>query len=361
MEPATQALLGAATAELVAGRTLRGRALGWGAAIGMSPDLDVLLGSLHGGYGEWLYHRGTTHSLWFGFVAGPIVGWLLWRWRDFGNTETLPGWIRVAIIALLTHPLLDGFTPYGTQFFAPFVRDRFAWNGVAIVDPFYSTILAAGVVCAAVRSIDPLWRRRGLVLGLAVSTLYLFVGLAVNQRIEGDLRRLIGAESTGIERVRAYPTIFQPWLRSFVVSTPEATYVGLHSWQEAACPVWRRYPRPKDDPAVEAVLSTCEGELFQWFSDGDWIARLHREPDGGTDIRLEDVRYAWASERGGGMWGLEARVDRNGALVDTPRRIARVGPNADDFGRIARLLLGRLPTDPIWTRPPGCVASESRP
>ena len=79
MEPITQALLGAATAELVAGRALRGRALGWGAIIGMSPDLDVLLGPLRDGYGAWLYHRGTTHSLWFGFVLGPLLGWILWR------------------------------------------------------------------------------------------------------------------------------------------------------------------------------------------------------------------------------------------------------------------------------------------
>ncbi len=361
MEPATQALLGAATAELVAGRTLRGRALGWGAAIGMSPDLDVLLGSLHGGYGEWLYHRGTTHSLWFGFVAGPILGWLLWRWRDLGTTETLPGWIRISIVALLTHPLLDGFTPYGTQFFAPFVRDRFAWNGVAIVDPFYSTLLGLGVLCAAWRSFDPVRRRRGLVLGLVTSTLYLLVGLAINQKVETDLRRLIGQEAASIERVRAYPTIFQPWLRSFVVRTPEALYVGLHSWQEAACPVWRRHPRPMKEPVVEAVLSTWEGELFAWFSDGDWIAVLHPEPGGHTNVRLEDVRYAWASEMGRGMWGLEAHVDRDGVLVGAPRRITRVGPTVGDLGRLGRLLMGRLPTKLIWQRPAGCKPEAAQP
>ena len=359
MEPATQALLGAATAELVAGRSLRGRALGWGAAVGMAPDLDVLLGSLHGGYGEWLYHRGTTHSLWFGFVAGPILGWLLWRWRDLGNVETLPGWIRLSIVALVTHPLLDGFTPYGTQFLAPFVRDRYAWNGVAIVDPFYSTLLAAGVLCAGLRSIDPIWRRRALVAGLTTSSLYLGVGLVVNQLVTEDLRRLIGREAPVIERVRAYPTIFQPWLRSFVVRAPDDVYVGLHSWQEAACPVWRKRPRARNDPAVAAVLETWEGALFAWFSDGDWIAMRHGEPGGITRVRLEDVRYAWASDDARGMWGLEARVDRHGDVLGRPRRIARLQPRPADFGRLARLLLGRLPEDPAWHRPPGCAHGDA--
>ncbi len=278
MEPMTQALLGAATAELVAGRAMRGRALGWGAVIGMSPDLDVLLGPLHDGYGEWLYHRGTTHSLWFGFVVGPILGWALWRWRDLGRVDTLPGWIRIAIIALVTHPLLDGFTPYGTQLLAPFARDRFAWNGVAIVEPFYSVLLGGGVVGAALRSLDPGRRWRSLIAGLVLSTLYLAAGLAVNHAVEQQLRQLIAAEAGRVDRVRAYPTIFQPWLRSFVVHTPESVYVGLHAWQQHACPVWRRSPRSDADPAARAVLESWEGRVLDWFADGDLIAVVDAGP-----------------------------------------------------------------------------------
>ena len=72
MEPLSQALLGAATADIVAGRRLGRRALLWGALVGMAPDLDVLAAPLHAGFGEWLYHRGTTHALWFGPVVGPL-------------------------------------------------------------------------------------------------------------------------------------------------------------------------------------------------------------------------------------------------------------------------------------------------
>ncbi len=359
MEPATQALLGAATAELVAGKALRGRALGWGAVIGMSPDLDVLLGPLHDGYGAWLYHRGTTHALWFGFVFGPVLGWLLWRWRDGGDTETLPGWIRLSIIALVTHPLLDGFTPYGTQFFAPFFRDRYAWNGVAIVDPFYSTLLAAGVLCAAWRALAPETRRRGLVTGLSLSSLYLVAGLGVNRWVEQDLRARFAPHASAIERIRAYPTIFQPWLRSFVVRTPEAVFVGLHTWQEAECPVWRRYPTRNDEPLVRALLDTWEGGMIRWMSDGDLIAIDHAEPDGVTRVKIEDVRYAWASEMGRGMWAVEARFDAKGDLIGRPWRSERTQPSPDDFARLLPLLLGRLPDGSDWQRPDDCRGEAS--
>ena len=362
MEPVTQALLGAATAEIVSGRELRGRALGWGAAIGMSPDLDILLGGLHGGYGEWLYHRGTTHSLWFGFVAGPVLGWILWRWRDAGFEQTLPAWIKLAIVALVTHPLLDGFTPYGTQFLAPFVRDRFAWNGVAIVDPFYSIVLGAGVFCAAIRRRPERWRRRRLLAALALSTGYLLAGVGVNAWVLRDLRESLAAEiertqAGDIERIRAYPTIFQPWLRSFVARTPSAIFVGLHSWQEAGCPAWQRHVRPPPTPALRSLRSSWEGQLLEWFADGDvgyFVSRESPEPD---RIRMEDLRYSWASPDARGLWGIEARIGRRGELIGGIERLDRITPDADGYARVGRLLRGRLPEPGDgWHRPAHCGA-----
>ena len=332
MEPVTQALLGAATGYAVAGRTLERRALGWGAAIGMSPDLDVLLGPLHEGYGEWLYHRGTTHSLWFGFVLGPLLGWLLWRWRDAGRDradptrpgrdDRLAGWMRLAVVALVTHPLLDGFTPYGTQFFAPFFRERFAWNGVAIVDPFYSSLLALGVLFAAATRLAPRTRWRGLFAGLLLSTAYLAFGVLVDRWVVEDVRAAVAPTTPGIERVRAYPTIFQPWLRSIVVRTPDATLVGLHSWQAWGCPVWQVHEKPRPSPALETLADTWPARLLAWFADGDVATFVHPEPGGVLRFRIEDVRYSWATPNARGMWGLEARI-RDDQLVEQRAALGR--------------------------------------
>ncbi len=357
MEPVTQALLGAATAELVAGRTLRGRALGWGAVIGMSPDLDVLLGPLRDGYGEWLYHRGTTHSLWFGFVVGPILGYLLWRWRDLGREDTLPGWIRIGVVALLTHPLLDGFTPYGTQFFAPFDRTRFAWNGVAIVDPAYSLMLGTGVLLAARRSLPESTRRLGLHLGLALSTAYLLLGLVVNHSVVRDLRTRLETSYGALERVRAYPTFLQPWTRGFVARADGLVIAGLHSWQEWDCPAWRVHPQPAPSPALAAVDAAWPTRILRWHADGDVATFVHREPGGVLRVRLEDVRYSWFSPEARGAWGIEARVTEDGELRSGPVRFPREMRTDEALARLRQLLLGRLPgREDGWERPPDCAA-----
>ena len=54
-------------------------------------------------------------------------------------------WALVMAASMLSHPLLDWFTTYGTQLLAPFSRHRFAIDGVGIVDPFYSLTLIAGL------------------------------------------------------------------------------------------------------------------------------------------------------------------------------------------------------------------------
>lgn len=356
MEPITQALLGATTAELAAGPRLRGRALGWGAVIGMSPDLDVVLGPMRDGYGEWLFHRGTTHSLWFGLVVGPLLGWLLWRWRDNGRPALLGPWIRLAVVALVTHPLLDAFTPYGTQLFAPFWRERFAWNGVAIVDPLYSAILLAGVLCVASRRTPERAKRRGLVVCLALSTSYLLAGLGVNQWVKHDVRSALAEVAPRIDRVRAYPTIFQPWLRSFVVQTPDAVYVGLHSWWSPGCPSWQAHPRPQPDPGLEAVRASWQGELLEWFADGDvGVFQTPRPGGSGRRIRIEDLRYSWWSPDARGMWGIQADLDDQDRLMAPIERLDRISVDERDLDRFLGLLAGRLPnSEDGWSRPSIC-------
>jgi membrane-bound metal-dependent hydrolase YbcI (DUF457 family) len=130
MDSITQSLLGAVVAQAGFRRTLGGRAVVAGAVLGAVPDLDVVAG-LFGPYANWLHHRGVTHSIFFGPIAGPLFGWGLWcffRWRaprrgepeTRSSPEQLRAWIWLSIFALFTHPLIDLFTSYGTQLLAPY-------------------------------------------------------------------------------------------------------------------------------------------------------------------------------------------------------------------------------------------------
>ncbi len=329
MEPITQGLLGAAIGRAGYAHTLGRRALGWGALIGMLPDLDVIAAPLHGGFGEMIYHRGTTHALWFGPVAGTALGWALWRWRD-GAPERLRAWIGLCVVVLITHPLLDVFTPYGTQLFAPFWRERFAWNGVGIIDPFYSAILALGLALGAVSARHA---RAAATAALALSTLYLGYGVLANHAAGRALQSNLAAEGIEGASVRVYPTIFQPWLRRFVARTPDEVRVGLYTPWRPGEPWWESFPPPEADPRALELLGTWEGRVFTWFAMEEVAWRVRATGEAFV-VEVDDLRYGLPSDPPNvGFWGIRAVYDGGGQRIGPVERYAR-----RRSGRIAPVL-----------------------
>src|SRR3546814_4778576 len=92
-------------------------------------------------------HRGPSHSL---FVL-PLAGWLVWAFfrRRGGRVAASPRrWFWAIQAVLLTHPLLDALTVYGTQLLWPLPLRPVMWSSVFIIDPLYSVWLRLAWVAA---------------------------------------------------------------------------------------------------------------------------------------------------------------------------------------------------------------------
>ncbi len=353
MEPVTQGLLGAAVGQLAA-PSLGRRALLWGALVGMAPDLDVLVAPLHDGFGELVYHRGSSHALWFGFAVGPPLGWLLWRWRDAAPGSSPRAWILLCVAALVTHPLLDVFTPYGTQLFAPFDRTRFAFHGVGIVDPFYTAFLAWAVLGAARAVALGDRERRRTVLALALSSAYLVLGVGLNEFARRDVAQVLGASD-----VRVYPTVLQPFLRRAVVRDGGEIWVGWHSTLAPGCPFGERFPAPKPSPEARDLAASWEGRIMAWFAMDDVVLVTNRLGDGSATVEMEDLRYGLPGqppERS--MWGVRARYDPSGARVGPVERFRRSAGDARLAG-FGDMVLGQFTLSGLrGAVPRGCAGSS---
>jgi inner membrane protein len=149
MDSLSQLVLGAAVGIAVMGRrTAVWKAALWGGIAGTLPDLDVLYD-----YGDAVrnmtYHRSATHSLILLTLFAPFLAALV-AWLHKERSLFKP-WFLAVWLALVTHPLLDTFTIYGTQLLYPISEHPYAIGSMFIIDPIYTLPLLMGVIVAVSR------------------------------------------------------------------------------------------------------------------------------------------------------------------------------------------------------------------
>lgn len=180
MDSITQIVLGAAVGEAVAGKKMGAKAALWGAIAGTLPDLDVFLRLITHPIDAALLHRGFSHSIAFAVLMGPLLGYLLHRVYKRKYEQKL--WIRLMFWAIITHPMLDIFTNYGTEFFWPFSL-RLTFNSVFVIDPLYTVPFMLCVLVALFMRRTAKWRARINWSGIIYSCLYLLWGVIVKLTI----------------------------------------------------------------------------------------------------------------------------------------------------------------------------------
>ncbi|MCS5638627.1 MAG: metal-dependent hydrolase [Myxococcota bacterium] len=350
MDTATQALLGAVVGQAGFSHKLGRRALVFGAVGGLLPDLDVLVMASQGPFAEFVYHRGSTHALWFGPVVGPLLGWGIWnfyRWRgregpgEPGAPAMRSTWMGLMTLALFTHPLIDIFTCYGTQLFAPFSRQRFALDAVGIIDIAYSGVLLVGLAAGCL-----LRRRQGLARAVAFGALALswsYMGYAtwLNERAEADIARALAEAGQPAQAVRSYPTLLQPYLRRFVARADGEVWVGIHTPLGGGATRWDRFQDADAHPLVERLKQTPRGRIFEWFAMEETTARV-APSEGGTTVEIDDLRYGLPVDPRRGMWGIRALFDSSGRLVGPVVRTRHTGGSTDDFETLWRGMWGEF-------------------
>ncbi len=323
----TQALLGAVVGHAIAGRKLGARATRWGAVGGVIPDLDSFVAAPFGEFATMVHHRGITHSLWFGPVVGSALGWLLWKWyrrRDpekNGGAEQRTAWMLAMAFAVGTHPWLDSMTSYGTQLLTPFSNQRFAFEGIGIIDPLYSLVLVAALVVARVRRGRPEFTKVVSWSALGLTTAYVILGMVLNARAVNFAREDLTKRGVSFDALYAYPTVFQLWLRRVAVHSPERLLVGyVSTWKPSPVHWWAG--KIERSERIETVRKTERGQLFEWFAVGRTVGHERASPEGYV-VEIDDVRYGLPGTPGFGMWGIRATLDAQGAIVNPPTRFRR--------------------------------------
>ena len=273
-----------------------------GAALGTLPDLDVVID-----YGDavsnFTKHRGFSHSL---FVLPPVsvLLWLLLRRWWAPAREAPMRWLAVVLLALVTHPLLDAHTAYGTQIFWPLPSPPVSWATIFIIDPLFTLPLIVGCLFAA---IVPRRESAGTVLKacLLLSIGYLGWTWVAQGLVEREAREALAARGLGNAPMFATPTPFNTVLWRLVVLTDDGYLEGFDSLLVDEHPLQLRF-YPSDVASLDAASHVPAVPRLRWFARGFIKGHVADDRLVVSDLRMGyEPTYVFShvvAERGNPHW-----------------------------------------------------------
>lgn len=276
MDSLTQAALGAVLGGAIAGKALGRTALLGGAVLGTVPDLDVVID-----YGtaiaDFTQHRGFSHSLFILIPFGIVLALILHRWQP---ELSLRRWLIFTLAILITHPLLDVLTTYGTQLFWPF-GPPLGTATIFIIDPLYTLPLLFALVWSLVRPAATKIQGAALLL----STCYLGWALAAQQLIDSRAEAELARQGLQDAPRMVQPMPFNTLLWRVTVMADEERLEMVAGVFEAQQPLTiERFPHNR--ALLEEMAALPEGQRLIWFTSGFLDVYIRDNRLMATDIRL---------------------------------------------------------------------------
>lgn len=227
-------------------------------------------------------------------VSIGAFGYLLFRfWKNYVSTEqhtidfTFKDWFLLFFWCLVTHPILDSFTSYGTQLFQPFSDYRVGFNNISVADPLYTLPFLIFLIASSCYKRGSKRRYQLNMIGIIISSLYMVWTISNKLRVDAIFEKNL--EEQGIEYSRAMtsPTILQNVLWHCIAEGDSVYYDGLYSLFDSEPNVII-----KEIPKNYHLLDKTEEndhtlERLSWFSNGYYGIMDVRQ----DSLQVNDLRY----------------------------------------------------------------------
>ncbi|MCH3880874.1 MULTISPECIES: metal-dependent hydrolase [Tenacibaculum] len=291
MDSLTQIVLGAACGELVLGKKIGNKAMLFGAIGGTIPDLDVFIGKLF--YSNeidiMMFHRGFMHSILFAFIGAFVFGFLFYKMYNWGkrtDTTTQKDWIWLFFLSIFTHPLLDCFTPYGTQLFAPFTDYRVAFNNISVADPAYTVPFLLCLIIAMFFNRNNIRRKKWVKAGIYLSSIYMLFTIGNKLYMDSVFKKSFAKAGIEYNRFSAQPTILNNVLWYAIAETDTNYKVTFYSLFDKSATADTILTLPKNHDLID--IQHPDIKKMAWFSN-NYFNLIKK--DSTETVQYNDLRY----------------------------------------------------------------------
>jgi inner membrane protein len=230
MDSITQASLGAAIGLATLGHKDKPTKVALlGAGVATIPDLDVVLLPFLDPIERLIMHRGYSHSIVFSILGALVLAYLFTKWK-MTRAYSFSRLFVFSWLALITHMLLDTFTPYGTLLFLPFSITRAGFDSINIVDPFYTLPLLLGIGFTLFYKNSAMVRKWANWCGILVSSLYLFSTLLIKADINNKFATVFDRQGIEVSRILSEPVGIGSAHWYGLGRTPDGFYIGDYAY-----------------------------------------------------------------------------------------------------------------------------------
>ena len=214
-------------------------------------------------------------------------------------------WYKLFFWAIFTHPLLDCFTVYGTQLFAPFSNYRVALNNISVADPSYTFPFLICLMVASLlsrrydkesdndinKSFRLSWANYKLrsyvnATGIIISSLYLGWTFYNKAKVNKVMEQTLADQNIEYTRYMTGPTILNNLLWSATAETDSSFYTGLYSFYDTE-QKFKLFEIPKNHNLIDYNSDDKVVNTLKWFSK-DYFSVMRRK-DG--LLQINDMRF----------------------------------------------------------------------
>jgi len=200
-------------------------------------------------------------------------------------------WAWLFFYAIVTHPILDAFTTFGTRLFWPFSDFRVSLSNISIVDPIYTIpFLATVIACGFYSRTD---RRRQITnwVGIGVSCFYMMATMSTRKHVDKVMESSLSKQGIVPDKMISTPTIFNNILWFSIAQKDSNYYCGYYSLLDRETKIDSIRVLPQKQYLVKEFMQQKELKILTWFSD-----QYYNLMDlGNGRLQYNDLRYGTLS------------------------------------------------------------------
>lgn len=261
----------------------------------------LILVSISSGFSFIAKSLGTTASLIVtGLITLGLSAYLTYRLYKYYLIDepmevdvSYKEWYVFFFLAIFTHPILDCFTVYGTQLWAPFMDTRVAWGNISVADPLWTFPFGLCLVIAAFYRKSSTTRRKWLIAAWVLSSAYMLFTIYNKSKVSAIMEETLMAENISYDRFLVSPSILNNILWSGTVESQGTYYQGTYSFFDKE-PKFKLREIPKNEDLVDDNGNDHVLNTLKWFSDG-YYGYIVRN-DG--RVQMNDLRYGSTNNSG---------------------------------------------------------------